>query len=142
MSDNIRAAAINDIEGIYLLIRQLSRHDFTKEEFNECYSYNLERGRILVYERDGITCGCIVFIIHYHMHFSHKTMEIVNLVVDENVRGCGIGKELLAYVEKISIDAGCVRVEVDSGKQREAAHRFYYREGFTCSHYKLTKDMI
>jgi len=139
----IRAAEKNDLESVYALMRQLSDHDFTKAQFEDCYMFNIERGRVLVYEKDNIfVCGCIVFVIHYHLHFSSKTAEIVNLVVDENARNCGIGKELLMHVEQIAIGNGCVCIEVDSNKQREDAHRFYEREGFTNTHCKLMKGLI
>jgi len=139
----IRAAAKEDLDAIYGLIKQLSRHEFTKEQFCDCYKYNLERGCVLVYEKDNRNiCGCIVFNIYYPLHFSRKTAEIVNLVVDENARNCGIGRELLTHVEQIAVENGCVCIEVASGKQREDAHRFYKREGFVCNHYKLTKELL
>ena len=138
----IRAAIKDDLDAVYGLIKQLSRHEFTKEQFCDCYKYNLERGCVLVYEKDNRNiCGCVVFNIHYSLHFSRKTAEIVNLVVDESFRNCGIGKKLLTHVEQIVIENGCVCIEVDSGKHREAAHRFYEREGFVCDHYKLTKEL-
>jgi len=138
----IRAATKDDLDSVYGLMKQLSRHDFTKAQFEDCYLFNLKRERVLVYEKDDIICGCIVFNIHYPMHFSRKTAEIVNLIVGENCRNRGIGKDLLAYLEKIAIDSGCVCLEVDSSKKREGAHRFYFREGFVCSHYKLVKGLI
>jgi PhnO protein len=139
----IRAATKDDLDVVYGLIKQLSSHEFTKGQFADCYLYNLEKGRVLVYEKDNSNiCGCIVFAFHYSLHFSRKTAEIVNLIVDENVRSNGIGKELVTYLEKIAFDNGCVRIEVASGKQREDAHRFYKREGYVCDHYKLTKGLI
>ncbi|MCL1829479.1 MAG: GNAT family N-acetyltransferase [Oscillospiraceae bacterium] len=138
----IRPAVKSDVDAVYRLMRQLSRHDFTKEQFEDCYLYNLEKGRVLVYEEGNIVCGCAVFAIHYHLHFSCKTAEIINLIVDEHARNRGIGKELLTALEQIAKDNGCVRVEVDSGKHREAAHRFYEREGFASTHYKLTKGPV
>jgi len=138
----IRTAKREDISAVYGLIKQLSRHNFTNEQFYDCYLYNLERGCVIVYEKNNNIYGCIVFNIHYHLHYSRKTAEIVNLVVDENARNSGIGKELLKAFEKIAIENGCVCIEVDSGKYREAAHRFYKREGFICNHYKLTKGLI
>jgi len=138
----IRAATKKDLESVYALMRQLSRHGFTKEQFCDCYEYNLEKRRVLVYENESFICGCIVFIIHYHLHFSRKTAEIVDLVVDKNVRSQGIGRILLESVEQIAIGNGCVCIEVDSNKQREDAHRFYEREGFANTHCKLTKGLI
>ena len=135
----IRIATKDDIDAVYGLIKQLSSHEFTKEQFNDCYLYNTQKGQVLVYEKDHTISGCIVYNIHYYLHFSRKSAEIVNLVVDESARGRGIGKELLVSFEQIAADLGCVCLEVDSGKHREAAHRFYMREGFVCNHVKLTK---
>jgi PhnO protein len=137
----IRPAVKQDLNVVYNLIRQLSSHEFTMEQFNDCYLHNIEKGCVLVYEKDSIICGCLAFDIHYSLHFSRKTAEIVNLIVDEDTRGHGIGKELLEAVEQIASDNGCVCIEVASGKQREAAHRFYEREGFECNHYKLRKEL-
>ena len=135
----IRIAKNDDLDTVYGLIRQLSSHEFTKKQFEDCFLYNIEKGRVLVYEKDHFICGCLTYNIHYHLHFSRKSAEIVNLIVDENIRGHGIGNKLLAAFEKIAADLGCLCIEVDSGKHRESAHRFYMREGFVCNHVKFTK---
>ena len=137
----IRVAIKDDLDTVYGLIRQLSHHEFTKKQFHDCYLYNIAKGRVLVYENENIICGCIVFNILYSLHFSRKTAEIVNLIVDENARNQGIGKKLLTAFEKIAGDNGCVRIEVGSDKHREDAHRFYEREGYASTHYKLTKEL-
>ena len=138
----IRIATKDDSDAVYRLIKQLSSHEFTKKQFNDCYLHNIDKGQVLVYEKNNVVCGCIVYDIHYYLHFSRRSAEIVNLVVDENVRGRGLGKELLAHFEPIAKSQGCVCIEVDSGKHREAAHRFYMREGFEFKHYKFTKGLI
>ena len=137
----IRAAVKDDLEAVYGLMLQLSWHDFTKEQFESCYFYNLENNHIIVHEQDKHVCGCGVLSVSYHLHFSRKTAEIVNLVVDVNARGCGIGKELLAALEQIAADNDCACIKLDSAKHRSDAHRFYAREGFACNHYKFTKEL-
>lgn len=137
----IRTATKDDLEAVYGLIRQLSYHDFTKDQFESCYSCNLENSHILVCEQNKCIYGCGVLSIHYHLHFSRKTAEVVNLIVNENSRNRGIGKELLASLEQVAADNGCVCIEIASGNQREAAHRFYKREGFASTHCKLTKAL-
>ena len=137
----IRTATKGDLEAVYGLMRQLSRHCFTKKQFEACYFYNLENNRVLVCEENKNICGCAVLNIHYSLHFSRKTAEIVNLIVDESARSRGIGKELLASLEQIAADNDCVCIELGSGKQRSDAHRFYAREGFACNHYKFTKEL-
>jgi len=140
----IRAAIKDDLDAVYGLMRQLSRHEFTKEQFESCYLHSLESNDtyILVNEENTCICGCGVLSIHYPLHFSRKAAEIVNLIVDENARGRGIGKDLLAELEKVAHDNGCICIEVASSKQRIDAHRFYVREGFINDHYKLTKGFL
>jgi len=138
----IRTATRADVDAVQGLIRQLSRHDFTEEQFEACYLHNLENNHILVYEKNKRVVGCGVLAIQYPLHFSQRSSELVNLIVDENARGGGIGKKLLAALEQIAVSHKCVCVEADSGKQREDAHRFYNREGFVCNHYKFTKGLI
>ena len=137
----IRDAKNDDMESVLELMKQLSNHEFTKTQFMDCYSYNLNRGCVLVYEENNIVSGCLVFNIHYRMHYSRKTAEIVNFIVDKNARNQGIGKQMLTELEKIAAQNECVIIEVASGKKRESAHRFYYREGFICDHYKFTKEL-
>ena len=137
----IRTATKDDVDAVYGLIRQLSRHYFTKEQFESCYFHNLENNHILVYEENRCIYGCGILSIYYHLHFSRKSAEIVNLVVDANFRCRGIGKKLLASLEQIAASHGCACVKLDSDKQREDAHRFYYREGFVNGHYKFTKEL-
>jgi len=137
----IRAATKNDCEAVYQLMRQLSSHEFSKEQFADCYHYNLNINHAVVFEQDELVRGFGILAIHYSLHFSRKSAEIVNLIVDAGARGHGIGFELLSALEEIARQNDCVCIEADSGKHREAAHRFYLREGFTCKHYKFTKEL-
>lgn len=69
----------------------------------------------------------------HRTRFLHRKPDgrIVSLVVSETFRSCGVGAQLLKAAEEIFNDWGCGRIEVTSGAKREAAHRFYLREGFT-----------
>jgi (aminoalkyl)phosphonate N-acetyltransferase len=60
--------------------------------------------------------------------------EIGGLVVGNMVRNKGIGRELVARAEQWAVQQGVSSVVVRSQIAREAAHRFYLREG-----YRLTK---
>src|SRR5262245_27255720 len=56
--------------------------------------------------------------------------EIAGLVVDEERRGAGIGRLLLAAAEDWARGRGCRAIRVRSNVVRERAHRFYEREGY------------
>ncbi|HKF46477.1 MAG TPA: GNAT family N-acetyltransferase [Terracidiphilus sp.] len=55
---------------------------------------------------------------------------IGGLVVDEGVRSRGIGLVLLRHAEGWAWERGLERVRVTSRSTREAAHRFYLRDGY------------
>jgi GNAT superfamily N-acetyltransferase len=59
------------------------------------------------------------------------TAQIMALVVDERVRGGGVGRELVAAADAWALARGCKRLMVATRVTRERAHRFYLREGFS-----------
>ena len=71
-------------------------------------------------------------IVLHHTQFLHRPPDgrISTLVVFEKYRNFGIGARLVESAEEIFRDWGCERVEVTSGAERKAAHKFYNREGY------------
>lgn len=59
--------------------------------------------------------------------------DIAALVVDENSRSQGLGKALILRAEEWARENNVPLVRVRSNSKREAAHRFYQREGYTLS---------
>jgi GNAT superfamily N-acetyltransferase len=63
------------------------------------------------------------------------------LVVDESLTGRGIGAALLRHAESFLASHGCARVEVTSAAHREAAHRFYERQGYARQGVRFSRDL-
>lgn len=57
--------------------------------------------------------------------------EIGGLVVSSEYRGGGIGRQLIAQAEQWAAAKALTRMVVRSRITREAAHRFYLREGYS-----------
>jgi GNAT superfamily N-acetyltransferase len=72
-------------------------------------------------------------VVLHRTRFLHRPPDgrIATLVVSEAYRGRGIGGRLVDAAESVFRQWGCGRVEVSSGAQREAAHRFYRRAGYS-----------
>lgn len=71
-----------------------------------------------------------------HAAISHALVhepeaEIVSLVVEEASRGRGIGAALVEAAEVWARGRGLARIRVRCRVEREGAHRFYSREGFS-----------
>ena len=64
-----------------------------------------------------------------------KVMYVDDLSTDERFRSKGYGRELLEWLKSEAKAQRCVELDLDSGVQRERAHRFYFREGLTIRSY-------
>ncbi len=70
-----------------------------------------------------------VAVVH---HFATGAYgEIGGLIVSSTYRSGGIGRKLITEAERWVADRGMTRMIVRSRISREAAHRFYLREGYS-----------
>lgn len=65
-------------------------------------------------------------------------LEVDDLVTDAGDRSRGHGRALMAWLVGEARRLGCSVLELDSGVQRHAAHRFYFREGMHILGYHLS----
>ncbi len=76
-----------------------------------------------------VVVGWIDVAVTHHLQ-AETYAEIGGLVVSQNCRSKGIGRELLAKAEEWARSRGLKNTLVRSRTTREAAHRFYLREGY------------
>ena len=67
--------------------------------------------------------------------------RISMMVVEEGVRGQGIGAALVASAERHLLKQGCRIVEVTSNLARTRAHRFYESLGYEKSSVRLAREL-
>jgi len=79
---------------------------------------------------EGEVAGVCVFRVSLNT-FSGRFLYIDDLVADSGGRGKGVGKALMDFAVAEARTRDCAVVQLSSGCQREQAHRFYFREGFT-----------
>jgi GNAT superfamily N-acetyltransferase len=66
---------------------------------------------------------------------------IDDLVTDEADRGRGFGRRMLDWCEERARARGCASLDLESGVQRQSAHRFYFREGFVIASFGFRKAL-
>lgn len=73
------------------------------------------------------------------MLYCGKILYVDDLNTDVRYRSQGYGKTLMEWLKVEAQAEGCGQLHLDSGVQREAAHRFYFREGLTinCFHFRV-----
>ncbi|MCK5892271.1 MAG: GNAT family N-acetyltransferase [Aeromicrobium sp.] len=65
--------------------------------------------------------------------------QVENVRTDEQHRGRGIGRELMAWIEAAARDRGAARLQLTTHHTRTDAHRFYERLGYEPSHVGMKK---
>jgi len=127
----IREASKDDASAIALLLGQLGypRSVSFVEDKVSTLSHN-ESDSVVVAELRGE----VVAVAHLHLaslfHESGHLGRVTAIVVTENCRRMGIGRELMATLEVAAERAGCTKIEVTSGLKRDSAHAFYARLGY------------
>ena len=88
----------------------------------------------------GEVRGITVFRILEKTH-SGRELYCDDLVTDEKRRSTGVGRALMAYMEKVARDRKCDVLALDSGTHRQQAHKFYFREQLTVTAFHFSKKL-
>ena len=89
---------------------------------------------------DGEALGVAGWRIHETL-VRGRMLYIDDLVTRADRRSRGVGKALLDHLIAIARNEGCQALELDSGCQRSAAHRFYFREGLVISSFHFQRSL-
>ena len=90
--------------------------------------------------REEAVCGITVFRIMEKTH-SGRELYCDDLITDATMRSTGVGHTLIAYTEALAIERQCNCLSLDSGTQRDQAHKFYFREGLTVPAFHFSKPI-
>jgi amino-acid N-acetyltransferase len=104
--ETLRAATIDDVGGILGLIEPLEREGILVRRSRELLE--MEIGRFLVLESDGVTVGCIAL----YPFPEDRAAELACLAVAPDYRGRGFGDRLLAAAEAKGKKTGFKRLFV------------------------------
>ncbi len=77
----------------------------------------------------------------FHNTWNGYRFYVDDLVTDEARRSAGHGGFLLRWCEALARQWGCGGFTLESGVQRGAAHRFYFREGMTITAFSFGKEI-
>lgn len=74
--------------------------------------------------------------------FAGDTIYVDDLVTDPSLRSRGYGGVLIDWLKDLAMEQGCRMLHLDSGVQRDRAHKFYFAAGFhiNCFHFAMEFD--
>jgi len=128
----IRVSVVEDFVAIHLLNSFGLGYDHPLEKTKKRLAYilSLPGTKFLVAEVDGIVVGYI-HATDYDCSYSESLKSIISLAVDEEYRGQGIGRALVAAIEKWAYSTGASGVRLVTSNFRKDAHKFYESCGYT-----------
>ncbi|UTA49052.1 GNAT family N-acetyltransferase [Simiduia sp. 21SJ11W-1] len=130
-----------DIQACYSVMRQL-RPQLIAERFVSCIRQMQAEGfQLAMAQAEGAVVAVAGFRVSTNLHLG-KNLYVDDLVTDSRVRSQGYGEELVAWLEAFGKVQGCVALHLDSGAQRDQAHKFYFAQGFTITSFHFVKSLV
>jgi GNAT superfamily N-acetyltransferase len=97
-------------------------------------------GRMLVAAEGDTVRGVAVWRVAENT-FENLHLYVDDLVTDERARSKGVGRLMLDECERLARELGCENLALDSGTQRQRAHKFYFRAGMTITSFHFRKPL-
>lgn len=145
----IRIVDITDSNGRIVesdwLVRAERVHRELRPHLPEDYAAKMQRvfaggARMSVAVRDDAVVGVAVHRVHENT-FDGVQMYCDDLVTNPGARSSGVGAALMRHMEALARAAGCAKFNLDSGTQRQQAHKFYFREGMVVTSFHFAKPL-
>jgi GNAT superfamily N-acetyltransferase len=119
MMTTIRKATKEDVPQIYAFVRALAEYEHVPPEAVHATEAGIERDgfgenplfRCLLAEQNGKPAGFAIYLYNYSTFDGRLALHIEDLYVVPELRGSGIGKELLAYAAAIAVKMGSRRLQ-------------------------------
>ena len=135
------ATSDHDIRRCWPVLHQLRPH-LEEPELLPAVRRMEPHGFRLVYAEDE--AGAVRAVAGYRVTEMLRTglmLEVDDLVTDATARSAGYGQALMDWLVAEAHALGCTAIELDSGVQRHAAHRFYFREGMHILGYHFSRSL-
>jgi GNAT superfamily N-acetyltransferase len=100
------------------------------------------RAAVFVAERAGTVMGVATAQIVSVLNRPRDVAWLTALVVDESIRGSGVGRALVESVEAFGRQSGCEWLSVTTHERRADAHAFYQRIGFEHTGRRFGKTLV
>lgn len=142
-SVSIRAAGQNDLQTVYEFLCDLENLTLDRGQFEQVFRQNLTNPLIhyLIAEWSNQVVGFVSCHVQFILHHTGKVGEIQELYVLPTHRNQRIGQALVAALDAMARQEGIVNLEVTTNQKRTDTVRFYEREHFSRTHFKLVKPI-
>ncbi len=112
------------------LLQQLRPRLETSEKCKKAFDLAKKSDiKFLAIYDDNLLKGIISYRIMFNLYLEEH-LVIDDLIIEENLRGKGIGTKLINFVIQLAEKKNIKTIKLDSGLQRNQAHNFYENLGW------------
>lgn len=132
----IREAIPDDFEAVMRLYGQLHRQDPILDDGRDRVTFHAILGTpglsLLVMEVEGTVVATTYLNVIPNITRSASPYAVIeNVVVDEALRGTGLGTQIMLATLELAWAAGCYKAMLLTGSREPSTHAFYQRCGFS-----------
>ncbi|MEJ2444007.1 MAG: GNAT family N-acetyltransferase [Exilibacterium sp.] len=143
MSDiQIRYAKKEDLKTIQTLLRQLGYETEQSNIAPFVATLDPNQHDVFVGVSEGSVIALMSLIYFNYFPSGEKYCRITAIVVNEGLRGSGIGKRLIEHAKKEAKSKKCSALELTTSFRRENTQAFYEHIGFEKTSYKYVQKLI
>jgi N-acetylglutamate synthase-like GNAT family acetyltransferase len=136
----LRDARVEDAEAVAALLGELGYPNtpaFARDKLAVLLAS--DHDRVLAVEREGRVVGVGHLHVSELFHQPGRVGRITAIVVSADCRREGVGRALMAALEALAQEAGCIKFELTSAPHRREAHAFYEAVGYAVGMTHFTK---
>jgi GNAT superfamily N-acetyltransferase len=131
-----REARSGDFDGVIRLYRQLHPEDPILVDGSDMAAFEQILGspglHLFVLERDRVVVATTYLNVIPNVTRSASPYAVIeNVVVEESLRGTGLGKQIMDGTVRAAWEAGCYKAMLMTGSRDPATHAFYRACGFS-----------
>ena len=135
-----QAVTDEEIRKCFPVIAELRPHLVEENFLSLVYEMAQQGFRLAYIEQENQVVAVAGYRI-YTNFFLGKNLYVDDLVTTESTRSQGHGESLLGWLRELAIENACNHLHLDSGTQRDQAHKFYFRQGLTINSYHFSEDL-
>ena len=130
------AESQQEFESLFGVLKEL-RLDLECETFLSYVNELLEDGYKFAYIAEAGQVACVAGFRLKKNFYMGTHVYVEDLVVSDQVRSSGLGKQMLSWIREWAVSHGCKGMNLDSGVQRYKAHKFYLNQNMSimCHHF-------
>jgi GNAT superfamily N-acetyltransferase len=119
------------------MYQEMSEQEFSSslDEMIELSNYKM----VAAFEGDKMVAVSGYWIAS--MLYCGLYLQVSNLVVDAEIRGGGVGQQVLHYLETKAKDENCKKIVLDSYTENKQPHSLFFKENFYIRGFHFMKDL-